>query len=295
VILIIFGLPETLLVKEEAALPTTTQPQTASEKSASGANLAKVSTRQSVQKKTKSFFQHLHRIFIDPLIVLTWMRFPPVALTVYYASITFGSLYFLNISLQATFSKPPYEFSTLLLGLLYIPGSLGYFLASLFGGRWIDKIMHREARKANRYDSHGKLIFLPEDRMRENAWLAAAMWPGALIWYGWTAENGVFWLAPMIANFFFGLGSMLIFSLATTMLTEFMPKRASAGVAVNNFFRSLFCFVGGVTAEPIIDAIGNGWLMTILGAWSFVSGIAVIWVMGRYGPRWRVKMEEALG
>lgn len=37
----------------------------------------------------------------------------------------------------------------------------------------------------------------------------------------------------MIVLFFFGLGSMILFSLATTMLTEFTPKMNSAGVAVS--------------------------------------------------------------
>lgn len=60
--------------------------------------------------------------------------------------------------------------------------------------------MHREARKAGRYDECGKLILRPEDRMRENAWIAAVLWPGALIWYGWTAEKGVHWIVPMVAN-----------------------------------------------------------------------------------------------
>jgi hypothetical protein len=60
--------------------------------------------------------------------------------------------------------------------------------------------MHREARKAGRYDACGKLILRPEDRMRENAWIAAVLWPGALIWYGWTAQKGVHWIVPMIAN-----------------------------------------------------------------------------------------------
>jgi hypothetical protein len=38
----------------------------------------------------------------------------------------------------------------------------------------------------------------------------------------------------MIALFFFGLGSMILFSLATTMLTEFMPGQSSSGVAVSH-------------------------------------------------------------
>ncbi|PSN72498.1 MFS general substrate transporter [Corynespora cassiicola Philippines] len=291
VVVIIFALPETL----RSTRPSPSPQPVSTGKEAAHTDLARVSTRQSVQQKTKSFLSSLRRIFLDPLIVVTWLRYPPVALTVYYASITFGCLYILNISIQATFAAQPYQFSTLILGLLYIPSSIGYLSASVFGGRWIDAIMHREARKAGRYDEYGKLMLRPEDRMKENAWMAAFLWPAALIWYGWTAEKGVLWIVPMIANFFFGIGSMLIFSLASTMLTEFMPKRASAGIAINNLVRNLCSFVGAVVAEPIIRAIGNGWLMTILGIWSMVTGCMVIFAMGRWGPRWRDRMVAALG
>lgn len=302
-VLIVFAMPETLGRKElDVPLPT---PETLPRKELDvplptpddkdRPDLARVSTRQSVHVQTKHTLQTLRRYLVDPLVVLTWLKYPPVALTVYYASITFGSLYCLNISIQATFSVAPYHFETIVVGLLYIPGSLGYILASVLGGRWIDSIMHREARRAGRYDAGGRLVLRPEDRMKENAWLAAVLWPGALMVYGWTAQRGVHWVVPMAANFLFGLGSMLIFSLSTTMLTEFMPRRASGGVAVNNFVRNACSFVGAVVAEPVIRAIGNGWFMTILGLWSLGSGLAVVWTMGRFGPKWRVKMVAALG
>jgi MFS family permease len=155
--------------------------------------------------------------------------------------------------------------------------------------------MHREARKAGRYDDKGKLIFRPEDRMKENAWIAAILWPSALIIYGWTAENGVHWIVPMISNFFFGIGSMLIFALVNTMLTEFMPRRAASGIALNNFVRNIFSFTGAVVAEPILSAIGNGWLMTILGIWSVVTGCAALYAMGRWGGKWREAMVKVMG
>lgn len=98
----------------------------------------------------------------------------------------------------------------------------------------------------------------------------------------------------MIANFFFGVGSMMIFALITTMLTEFMPGRSSSGVAVNNFLRNIFSCVGGVIAQPIIEAIGNGWLFTILGVLCWISAFSVIWAMRRFGPRWRVDMERKM-
>ena len=249
---------------------------------------------QSVTEKTSLWASRVKRYLLDPLKILLYLRYPAVLITVYYASITFGSLYLLNISLETTFAAPPYTFSTIIIGLTYIPNSIGYILASIFGGRWTDFIMAREARRAGRFDEHGNLQYIPEDRMRENAWVAAFMYPAALIWYGWSIEKGAHWIVPLIAGFFFGVGSMLVFAMATTMLTEFMPKRASHGVAVNNFMRNTFSFVGSIVAEPLIRAIGNGWLFTGVGVIAGASSI-VIWMMKKYGPRWRERMERELG
>jgi multidrug resistance protein len=289
-ILLIFCLPETLAPKE-SLIP---RPQMMDEKTGGRPELTRISTRQSVQIKTKKAAKYFKRCIIDPLSVLGYLRFPAVLITVYLASITFGSLYMLNISIQQTFSEPPYGYAVIIVGLLYIPGSVGYLIASIVGGRWTDFIMHREARAAGRYDASGKLIFRPEDRMRENAWLAAVIFPGALIWYGWTADKGVISVVPMIANFFFGLGSMIIFGVATTMLTEFLPKRSSSGVAVNNFIRNIFSCVGGVVAQPLISAIGDGWLFTGLGIICWISAFSVVWAMRKFGPRWRIAMDKAL-
>ncbi|GES61009.1 MFS multidrug resistance transporter [Aspergillus terreus] len=288
-VFIFLALPETLVVhKEPTPAPLTNdEPQ-----EPLGQRLSRVSSRQ-VVSFTARWLKHLKMVFIDPLKIVLYLRFPPVLLTVYYASITFGSLYVLNVSIEHTFGSDPYNYNTLIVGLLYIPNSVGYIVASLFGGRWMDNIMQREARKAERYDEHGKLIYRPEDRMRENAWLGATLYPAALIWYGWTADKGVYWLAPMIANVFFGVGSMLIFSMVTTMLTEFMPKKSSSGVALNNFMRNIFSCVGSFVTAPIIDAIGNGWLFTILGLAAFASSSVLI-IMKVFGPRWRKSMDAAL-
>ena len=159
--------------------------------------LRRSTTLERVHTRTKQYTKVSKRIFLDPLKIILYLRFPAVLITVYYASVTFGSLYVLNISIQQTFSKQPYEFSTIIVGLLYVPSGLGYVLASIYGGKWTDYIMHREARSAGRYDEAGKLIFKPEDRMRENAWIAAILYPGALIRYGWAAQEGVYWIVPV--------------------------------------------------------------------------------------------------
>lgn len=286
-LLILFALPETLSERKPLVPPLGAA---ADERPP----LSRVSTTRSVQIQSRRAAAFFKRAFIDPLEVVTYLRFPAVAIVVYYAAITFGSLYVLNISIQSAYSEAPYGFSAIIIGLLYIPSSLGYLIASLLGGPWIDRIMVRAAERAGRYDGNGKLIYLPEDRMRENAWISATLYPAALIWYGWCTQFGVHWIAACVANFFFGLGSMLVFSAATTMLTEFMPRKSSSGVALNNFVRNIFSCTGGIIAQPLINVMGDGWLMTMIGLIAWVSGNVSIWLLRRNSQKWRVVMDKDL-
>lgn len=284
---IFFGLPETL----PRAAPNTSSDAVLT----TAAPVSRMSTTASAKAHSKRIGAFLKRALIDPLKILLFLRYPSIAVSIAYAAITFGTLYVLNISMTTAYSSPPYNYPQLTVGLLYFPSSFGYVSASVLGGRWIDYIMAREARRAGRRDEKGKLVYLPEDRMRENAWVAAIMFPGALIWFGWSAEYGLHVAVPAIAAFFFGFGSMLVFGAVTTMLTEFMPPgRSSAGIAVNNFIRNIFSCVGAIVAQPLIDAMGHGWMCTMFGLLALVWGAICIVIMRRCGPRWRAEMDEKM-
>lgn len=282
-VLILTALPETLVKHDMNAS------QTAASVAHLGHSSSTISNEQS--NKARRWF---HTYVVDPLKVTLYLQFPAIFIVVYYAAITFGSLYVLNISQSSAFSAPPYNFSELIVGLLYIPSSLGYVAASLLGGPWVDSIMIREAKKASRRDADGNLIYLPEDRMHENAWISAWVYPAALIWYGWTIQYGVHWIVPSVAMFFYGAASMLVFGATTTMLTEFMPRRSSSGVALNNLVRNIFSCIGLVIGQPLISAVGHGWLMTIIGLLACLSGNACIWMLKRNSVKWREEMDKRL-
>ncbi|EHK24273.1 uncharacterized protein TRIVIDRAFT_71648 [Trichoderma virens Gv29-8] len=282
--MLIFFLPETLARKKAEEPVEEPAPE----------SIRRMTTAESAKVQTRKLAASAKRVFIDPLSVLLFLRFPPVFITVFTAAIAFGALFISNISIQQKFSQPPYNYSEIIVGLLYLPAGLGYFIASLFGGRWIDKIMARQAIKANRYDENGKLILLPEDRFRENMWLANTMYPIGLLIYGWTLNYGVIFIVPAIGSFIFGASSMLVFSAATTMLTEFVRKKSSAGVAVNNFVRNILSCVGVIVAAPWINAIGVGWVFTTVALFCMVAGYIGIWTLRRNAPRWRKEMDEAL-
>ncbi|KPM34309.1 hypothetical protein AK830_g12265 [Neonectria ditissima] len=283
-LMIIFFLPETLPRRKPEEPTLTIQTE----------ELHRMRTMDSAKEKTKRLTKSLRRYLIDPLAVILYLRYPPVLITVMIAAIAFGSLYIVNIAIQQKFTKDPYNYGQLILGLLYIPSGLGYFTASLFGGKWIDNIMAREARKANRYDENGKLIYFPEDRLRENAWIAVTVYPLALLMFGWTLKYGIHFMVPAVALFFFGVASMLIFSAATTMLTEFIRKRSSAGVAINNFVRNTLSCIGAIVAAPWIDAIDVGWVFTTICIFCIISSYSGIWILRKNSTKWRVGMDEAL-
>jgi multidrug resistance protein len=202
-LLLVFCLPETIAHRKKfgVAEPPPPTPGETAESQSLGPSLSRTTTRQSIKDTSKLVARILNGLFIQPLAIVQYLQFPPVLLTIYYACVTFCCLYMLQISVQDVFSKPPYNFSTLDVGLTYIPASLGYAVCSLFAGRWTDYLMAREARKAGRRDANGRLVYLAEDRMRENAWIAAILYPSALVWWGWASEKGLFWLVPVRATF----------------------------------------------------------------------------------------------
>jgi hypothetical protein len=65
-------------------------------------------------------------------------------------------------------------------------------------------------------------------------------------------------------------------------------------VAVNNFVRNIFSCVGGIIAQPLIQAMGNGWLFTMLGIICWISAFTVVWAMKKFGPKWRLEMSKNL-
>ncbi|KAK5987072.1 MFS transporter OpS2 [Cladobotryum mycophilum] len=278
-LMLLFFLPETFARKPPAP---ESQP------------LDRMPTAQSAKVRTKKFVTSLKRIFIDPLRIVLFLRFPPVLITVIVGSIAFGSLYVQSITIQKEFSKPPYNYGQIIVGLLYLPAGLGYVTASFLGGKWIDYIMIREAKKANRYDENGKLILLPEDRMRENMWIANVMYPVGYLIFGWALNYHLIWIVPAIGSFIFGVASMLVFSAATTMLTEFVRKRSSAAVAVNNCIRNLLSCIAVLVTAPWINGVGVGWVFTTVALFCLVAGYLGIWVLWRNAVRWRIEMDKVL-
>lgn len=84
---------------------------------------------------------------------------------------------------------------------------------------------------------------------------------------------------------------MLISSVSTTVMTEFVPGKTTTGVAVLNLVRNTLGCVAAIVADPLIKAIGNGWLFTIAFFICLGCGGGMV-VMKKNWSRWRKEMAD---
>ncbi|KAI9739613.1 MAG: hypothetical protein M1834_006331 [Cirrosporium novae-zelandiae] len=88
-ILVLFVLPETL--KSQKSLQLEVEQEMAADgtgQATLGVTISRTSSRQIIQGNTKKWIKIFRRVFVDPLRIILYIRFPAIAILVCYASIT---------------------------------------------------------------------------------------------------------------------------------------------------------------------------------------------------------------
>ncbi|KAK9480513.1 major facilitator superfamily domain-containing protein [Lipomyces japonicus] len=243
------------------------------------------------RRKEKNLIKYYAYLFfeyvISPFMALSLLKHPAFLFAISYSSFGYGCLYLMNTSIPQLFEAAPYNFSEIIIGLLYLPNGIGYITGSLVSGRWSDHIIKKSLKQNNG-------VLLPEARLGFNMICAGILVSSGLILFGWSAGKKVFWLVPLIGTFMFGFASLMIFTTTLTFLVDSMPNRRSAAVSVNTFVRCIVAGIASFIAFPLINALGAGWLYTILTGISLVFLVLQVYVKKK-GPEWRAKMTMETG
>ncbi|KAJ5991843.1 Major facilitator superfamily domain general substrate transporter [Penicillium sp. IBT 35674x] len=202
------------------------------------------------------WYQTIQRDALAPLPKLKFLLVPSIALTIAYVSICFASLYCFNTTLPYAYSAPPYNFSAIEVGLCYLSNCLGYAIGSVVGGKLSDAKL-RQYQLTHDGEIH------PAERIK-TVWYGVGFVPAGLVIYGWLVEKQVFWLAPLVGAFLFGLGLMLVTSTVMPFLVDVKPGVGASVVADLNLVRNILAAIGTVLSPIAADSIGFGWWMTIL-------------------------------
>ncbi|CAH6723786.1 quinidine resistance protein 3 [[Candida] jaroonii] len=226
---------------------------------------------KSKREKWENFKFESYELLIKPLHSLVLLTYPPVILVISHSAICFAAIYFFNITISYEYSRAPYNYSTLIVGLLYIPNSVTYILASIFGGRWNDKLLRKYADKHN-----GELS--PESRISWNLIIATILYIPACLIFGWTLKYHLHWVVPLVGTALFGFSSMLVIGVSVTYLVDTLPGKGATGVALNNLVRQILATIATFVVDPLLVALGPGILYSIILGIILISSFSLVYL-----------------
>lgn len=216
--------------------------------------LAKKASHEATHAKwTTQLYDYICR----PLHSLVLLTYPPALISIMYSSILFGGMYFFNASITYEYGRLPYNFSSVIIGLMYIPMSVTYVLASVYGGKWQDRRLKRYARLHD-----GELV--AESRISWNCVIGVIVYPISCLIFGWCIHYGEHWVTPLVGLALFGASYMLLVGVTFTYVVDVLPGKGATGVALNNLIRQLLGAVAIFVTVPLIDALGLGVLFSII-------------------------------
>ncbi|KAJ3391709.1 hypothetical protein HDU84_005471 [Entophlyctis sp. JEL0112] len=122
---------------------------------------------------------------------------------------------------------------------------------------------------------------------------AALLLPVGLLLYGWTAEAGVFWLAPDVGIFLASISINLTFQALTVYTVDVFRLYSASALATINVLRFVAGFAFPLFAAPLYDRLGYGWGNSALAFVAIALGIPAPMLLYAYGERIRANSPYA--
>ncbi|QWU89245.1 hypothetical protein CA3LBN_003568 [Candidozyma haemuli] len=235
------------------------------------ARLQQLAKQASLVESHTSWSTQLYDYLIRPLHSVVLLGYPPALLSIMYSSILFGGMYFFNASLTYGYSRDPYNYSSVVVGLMYIPMSVTYVIASIFGGKWHDKRLKRYAAMHD-----GDLA--GEARISWNCVIGVIGYPISCLIFGWCIHYGEHWVTPLVGTALFGFSYMLLVGVTFTYVVDVLPGKGATGVALNNLVRQVLAAIATFVTVPLTEALGSGVLFSIIAGVISVCGLMLLYL-----------------
>lgn len=206
-------------------------------------------------------------IFTSPITMLLCL----------YSGFVYGLLYLLLTTITEVFVTN-YGWSIGVSGLSYLGIGFGFLLGVFIIGSTSDRMMAKHTQKNNN-------VAVPEIRLKASIYMSILI-PLSFWWYGWSATNRVFWLAPVTGLLCFGLGMIGIFLPIQTYIIDAFPEYAASSTAALASSRNLVGTFLPLAGPYLYQDMGLGWGNTILGFIALLLAPAIYFI-AKNGARLR--------
>ncbi|KAI0436980.1 putative MFS multidrug transporter [Xylaria telfairii] len=196
-----------------------------------------------------------------------------------YSGFVYGLLYLLLTTITTVFVQE-YHWSIGVSGLSYIGIGLGFLLGVLVIGSTSDRVMAKHTKLNDN-------VAVPEVRLKVCVYFSFLI-PISFFWYGWSAHQHAFWLAPIFGLACFGLGMIGIFLPLQTYMIDAFPDYAASSTAALASSRNVAGTFLPLAGPYLYRSIGLGWGNTILG-FIALALIPAPYFIAKYGGQLRLK------
>ncbi|CAI6333974.1 unnamed protein product [Periconia digitata] len=219
----------------------------------------------------KAFTRPMRLLLLQPLVQTASL----------ISALSYGILYILLSSFSDLWIQH-YNMSVEMSGLHYIALAAGELTSSTLGGYLLDSIYSRMKARD------------PENELEPEHRLPFAL-PGyllsvlALVFYGWTAQFRVHWIAVDIAIFLVSFGLQLAGLPQQAYVMDVYQEHTSSALAASQFPRSLAAFLFPLFAPAMYRSLGYGWANSVLALLGLMLGLPGSIFFWRWGKRMRMK------
>ncbi|KAJ4856768.1 major facilitator superfamily domain-containing protein [Trichoderma breve] len=173
-----------------------------------------------------------------------------------YIAFAYGCLYLLFNTIPMVF-QGSYGWSIGITGLVYLTMLIGYAVGLGIFAVLSDKTVVRMT-KAN----HG--VFEPEMRLADCIFFAFVL-PISFFWYGWSADQAVHWIVPIIGIIPFGIAIVGIWLPAQAYIIDAYPQHSASGLAAFSVLRCIVAAFLPLAGPQMYKSLGVGWGTSLLG------------------------------
>ncbi|ORY05316.1 MFS general substrate transporter [Basidiobolus meristosporus CBS 931.73] len=218
---------------------------------------------------------------MNPIASLGLLKHLFILVIAIETGISFGAMFTTETVLPGLFASA-YNLDSSQTGLTYLGAGCGNIVGSFVGGMLSDYFL-KKARIAR--GGHN----IPEDRLGLNAWVSGIIFiPGGILMFGWSVYYKVSLAVPIVAFGILCFGLMQITTSISTYLVDSVPGRGASATAAANFVRMVLAAILSITADPLIQAMGENYLSLFLALLNILSIAALFWVKVK-GPELRKK------
>ncbi|KAL8931932.1 MAG: hypothetical protein Q9211_006639, partial [Gyalolechia sp. 1 TL-2023] len=215
--------------------------------------------------KVPNLFAAVRIIFRKDAALVLWMAGSPYAIW-----------YCVQASIPPIF-KDIYGFNDFQIGLSFLTGGFGTVLGSYANGRLMDwnyKVTARQIGHTVDKVSGDDLTHFPIERARaRGSWYILAVYICALVGYGWAVRFCVHESVALILQFVLAAVCTALQQTFNILLVDIFPASPSTAAASGNITRCALSAVAVAVLQPLVDAVGRGWVFTILSILSGGGGI----------------------